>query len=69
MGGVGNRLALTPEMDLLERIRIATSLAGLVLFTISIVKALPLPHYVMCPPPPISGTTITPPSFPCEIEY
>ncbi len=56
-------------MDLLERIRIATTLAGLVLFAISIAKALPLPNYVMCPPPPISGTTITPPLFPCEIEY
>jgi hypothetical protein len=56
-------------MDILERIRIATSLAGLILFAISIAKALPHPDYVLCPPAPVSGTTVTPPLFPCEIEY
>ena len=57
------------NMDVLERIRISTAVTGLVLFAISIVRAWPNPDYILCPPAPISGTTVTPALFPCEIEY
>ena len=56
------------NMDVLERIRISTAITGLILFAISIVRAWPNPDHSLCPPAPISGTTVTPALFPCEID-
>jgi len=39
------------------------------MFAISIAKALSHPYYALCSLVPMSAITLTPPSFPREIEY